>query len=113
MQEQDQTALISLKANELVEIARETPERFDQAAGEFAQAMVALGMREVPAPRTISELVKWETLRRQFFKLDKRDQTAGGLFDPVAPVRRGRVVDAEETVRPQEAEPDPLDGFEV
>lgn len=113
----DPPTLISLKANELLEIARETPERFDQAAGEFAQAMVALGMREVPAPRTIAELVKWEALRRQFLKLDKADKTVGGLFDPVAPMRRvGPVRDAETVPTPDTETPpsgDPLAGFEV
>ena len=107
--ESAQNTHLAKLAQDLLTVARAEPERFDQAAGEFAQAMVAAGLAQVPPPRTIGELTKWETLRRQYKGLDKKEQ-AGGLFDPVRPIRRttGNIVEAE-TPPPE----DPMAGFEV
>lgn len=108
--ESDQNHHLAKLAQELLTVVRESPDRFDQSAGDFAQAMVAAGLAQVPAPRTISELAKWEQLRRQFKGLDQKGGQAGGLFDPFRPVRRatGNVVEAE-TPPPD----DPMAGFEV
>ena len=115
------TSLATLAQN-LLTVSRSDPSAFDEAAGDFAQAMVAEGMATVPPPRTIGELVKWESLRRQYKRLDDKT-VAGGLFDPVRPIRRtsGPVVEAEpggEAKSGKKESPDSvgesgLEGFEV
>lgn len=99
---------LTILARDLLEAAQTAPDRFDQTAGAFAQAMVAAGMAQIPPPRTVGELVKWEGLRRQFLALDVKT-SVGGLFDPVRPFRRATGV----TVEADPAGPDPLEGFEV
>jgi hypothetical protein len=89
----------------LLEIAQTSPERFQEAVGAYLEGLMAQGIADIPPPRTISELAKLNSMIRQTRGLDSKTAT-GGLFDPVRPLRRA-------TVTLVDAEPDPLDGFEV
>lgn len=97
---------LSLLGDSLRSLSEAPPEEFQAAAARVAQAAVALGFRDIPPPRTISELEKWVRLWRTFSGLDAKDSGAGApAFQTPRSIRRASpVVDVPH---------DPAQGFEV
>ena len=97
---------LSLLGDSLRSLSEAPPEEFQAAAARVAQAAVALGFRDVPPPRTISEFEKWVRLWRTFSGLDSKDSGAmAPAFQTPRSIRRASPV--------VDVPPDPAQGFEV
>ncbi len=81
------------------------PADFQAAFAAVAQAAIAEGIKDVPAPRSVKELATWFDLWRKAAGLDAKTGPQGNapLVNPLRTVSRrsgGAVVDAEVSVAP-------------
>jgi len=83
----------------LLELVAAPPADFQAAFAAVAQAAIAEGVRDVPAPRSIKELATWFDLWRKAAGLDAKAGPQGNapLVNPLRTVSRraGAVVDVE------------------
>ncbi len=84
----------------LISLVESPPADFQQAIAGVAQAAIAEGLPEIPAPRSIKELATWFDLWRKAAGLDIKEKSAGitPLVNPMRTVSRragGAVVDVD------------------
>lgn len=89
----------------LLALVESPPADFQAAFAAVAQAAIAEGVRDVPAPRSIKELATWFDLWRKAAGLDAKAGAPGNapLVNPLRTVSRrsgGAVVEAEVSVAP-------------
>ena len=84
-------------AGALATLAAASPDQFASAVAAYAQSQIALGAREIDAPRTVGELKAWVEIHRKSSGLDaKAGRMNAPLVDPPRTVgRRGVVIEVD------------------
>lgn len=90
-------ALTSKEFQELQTIAKtSTPEQFQTALSQVLQKMIVVGMKDMPAPKSIKELESLIRLFRQTSGLEAKEKSGGGVAGGFLPrVVTRRAVQAE------------------